>query len=531
MKQERKERLELIIYQVYPRSFKDSNNDGIGDIKGVISKLEYLKDLGINAIWLSPCYKSPNCDNGYDISDYRDIMDELGTLQDVKDLIYKAHNLGIKIIMDFVANHTSSEHEWFKQGRMSKDSPYHDYYIWAQKPLNDWQACFGGSVWEYNEPTNEYYLHSFAIGQPDLNWDNEKVRQEMCDVVDYWANLGVDGFRCDVIDYISKDFENNLICRGPNLHKYINQIFGRPESKHLFTVGECSYDEEGIVSICGENRDELTCIFQFDHFNYGRIGKFIKKDFSIDSIRDELIKWQYASERLNILYVIVTDNHDQAHYISRLGNDSNYRYECATAYGTMFYMLKGIPVIYQGQEIGTPDPSDYSSLNDFDNIETINYYNDNKDKLAEREIFNHINFGSRDNMRRPFAWDNTEYNGFGGKPWITPSNRANEVNLENDLNSEKSVFRFYKELLSLRKNSDTIKYGLFENVTQGSGHFAYLRKGEKEDFLIVVNFDKISNIDYANLKDYKYVLGNYKEKREVNGQYLPFESAIFIRKK
>ena len=294
--------LDLTVYQIYPRSFMDYNGDGIGDIKGITSKLDYLKELGINAVWLCPCYKSPNCDNGYDISDYRDIMDEFGTLEDWKEMIAAMHGLGIKLIMDFVGNHTSSEHEWFKQARSSRDNKYHDYYIWRDEIPNDWQSVFGGSAWEYNEPTNEYYLHSFAIGQPDLNWENKKVRKEMADIIDYWVEIGVDGFRCDVLDFISKDFNKGLMNNGPKLHVYIKELFGREKVKHIFTVGECSTGIDGIKDICGKDRNELKCIFQFDHFGFGRIGRFVKIPFKYDDIVSTLIKWQYFAEENDLLY-------------------------------------------------------------------------------------------------------------------------------------------------------------------------------------------------------------------------------------
>ena len=306
----------------------------------------YLSDLGINAIWLSPCYKSPNHDNGYDISDYRDIMDEFGTLADWERLIAEAHRRGIKLIIDLVANHTSDEHYWFREARKSRDNPYHDYYYWAEKPKNDWKACFGGSAWEYNEPTGEYYLHSFAVQQPDLNWENPRVRAEMCAVVDYWVGKGVDGFRCDVLDYISKDFEQGKMFNGPHLHEYIRELFDRENTRHIFTVGECQSEEKDITDICGADRHELTCIFQFEHFGVGRKSKFDRCPYTMDEIRDILVKWQNFTAKHDLLYTLFTDNHDQPHYISRLGNDAEYRFECATLYGAMFYLLKGIPFIY-----------------------------------------------------------------------------------------------------------------------------------------------------------------------------------------
>ena len=409
-----------IAYQIYPRSFMDGNGDGIGDIKGITGKLDHLVELGVNAVWLSPCYKSPNCDNGYDISDYRDIMDEFGTLDDWKEMIAEMHKRGIKLIMDFVANHTSSKHEWFKQARTSRDNPYHDYYVWRKEKPNDWQSVFGGSAWEYNKATDEYYLHSFAIGQPDLDWENEKVRKEMADIIDYWVDLGVDGFRCDVLDFIAKDFERGMMNNGPKLHEYVKELFGRDKVKHIFTVGECSMGEDRIADICGDGRNELKCIFQFEHFSLGKKDgdKFKKAPFKIDEVRNILVKWQNFTETHGLLYTLFTDNHDNAHYISRLGDDGKYRYECATMYAAMFYLLKGMPFIYQGQEYGAPDPR-YADITAFDDVETFNYYNAHKD-IPRARLMEMINFGSRDNVRRPVCWDNSKNFGFSSadKTWI-----------------------------------------------------------------------------------------------------------------
>lgn len=511
------------VYQIYPRSFMDANGDGIGDIKGITSKLDYLQELDVNAVWLSPCYKSPNCDNGYDISDYRDIMDEFGTLEDWKEMLAEMHKRGIKLIMDFVANHTSSEHKWFREARSSRDNPYHDYYIWRDTPPNDWQSCFGGSAWEYNEPTDEYYLHSFAIGQPDLNWDNPKVRKEMRDIIDYWVDLGVDGFRCDVIECIAKDFSRGLMSNGPMLHAYVREIFGREKVKHLFTVGESwAGTEEAITSICGDGRDELKCIFQFDHIEHGRIGKYVIKKPDIDELRNTLVKWQYFTEKHNLLYTLFTDNHDQPHFIVRGGYDGSNRYEVASMYAAMVYLLKGIPFIYQGQEFGTVDPH-YDSIEDYDDIETVNYYNEHKN---DRDIIQKINVGSRDNARRPMCWDNSENYGFSraDKTWIKLHSRGGEDNLENDKRGTQSVFAFYKQLLALRKDSEPIKYGKFEDLTKGDGYFAYTRTQGSEQILVVCNFEKAREI--TGLLDGKYIFGN-KGERKPNGNYTPYETAVY----
>lgn len=516
------------VYQIYPRSFMDANGDGIGDLRGIIKKLDYLKELGINAVWLSPCYKSPNCDNGYDISDYRDIMDEFGTLKDWKEMIAGMHKRGIKLIMDYVANHTSNEHIWFKEARKSRNNPYHNYYIWRDQIPNGWQSVFGGSAWEYNEPTGEYYLHSFAVGQPDLNWENEKVRKEMADIIDYWVDLGVDGFRCDVLDFIAKDFDKGLMNNGPKFHEYVKELFGRDKVKHLFTVGECSMGEDKIADICGEDRNELKCIFQFEHFGVGQCGKFNKQPYKTDEIRDILVKWQNFAQKHNLLYTLFTDNHDNAHYISRLGNDKENRYGCATMYAAMFYLLKGIPFIYQGQEFGTPDPH-YDNLEDFDDVETFNFYNANKDKIPHERLIEMINYGGRDNVRRPLCWNNGKNYGFSAanNTWIKPHSRGAEVNLENDLNAKKSVFWFYKKVLALRNSSDTVKYGSFEDITGGNGYFAYTRTLGGEKILVVCNFDSPRNI--CGLPDFECLFGNYGA-RKTNGNYQPFETAVYINK-
>ena len=325
--------LNWVIYQIYPRSFYDSNGDGIGDLGGVCAKLDYLKELGVNAIWLCPCYKSPNKDNGYDIADYRDIMDEFGTMDDMKRLIAEMKKRDMKLIMDLVPNHTSNKHKWFIESRKSKDNPYSDYYYWADEPLNDWTACFGGSVWEYDEQRGQYYLHSYTPEQPDLNWNNPAVVKEIQDVIDFWVDMGVDGFRVDVIDQISKDFEGNRNSFGPRLHEFINAMFGREKTKHLFTVGECwaeSIDE--IRRHTAEDRGELTTLFQFDHLCVGRGGKFEPRPASLREAKNILVKWQYLNQENDLLHTLFSDNHDNSYFISRATDDTALRYERRAPY-------------------------------------------------------------------------------------------------------------------------------------------------------------------------------------------------------
>ncbi len=519
--------LDWVVYQIYPRSFMDSNGDGIGDLRGITQKIDHLVELGVNAVWICPCYKSPNCDYGYDISDYRDIMSEFGNIEDWKELKEGLHAKGIKLIMDLVANHTSSEHPWFLSAKEDRNSPYHDYYIWRETPPNDWQSAFGGSAWEYNPKTKEYYLHSFAIGQPDLNWENEKVRKEIAAVVDYWIDMGVDGFRCDVLDYIAKDFALGKQKQGKEYHRYVKELFGRKKTENIFTVGECSTGQEDIAKICAEERGELTCIFQFDHFDIGRErDKFIAKPYTLDELKRVLVRWQNFMQTEDLLYTLFTDNHDHAHFISRLGKDKALRFECATAYAAAFYLLRGIPFIFQGQEYGSPDPY-YENIEDFDDVETHNYYAAHKGE-DKKSLMQKINFGSRDNTRRPYCWSNEKNFGFsqGNSTWIALHTRGAEVNLEADKRAEKSVFRFYQELLKFRRESKAIRRGAFEDVTKGEGYFAYIRKKDEEEILVVCNFETPTEI--RGLPSWEYAFGN-GDVRETNGNYAPFETAIFRR--
>ncbi len=511
----------MIIYQIYPRSFKDSNGDGIGDLRGIISKLDYLKELGVNAVWMCPCYKSPNVDNGYDIADYRDIMDEFGTMDDMKELIKEAHERGIKIIMDLVPNHTSSENMWFKESKKGKDNPYSDYYYWFDEPQNDWTSVFGGSAWQYCEERGQYYLHSYAIEQPDLNWDNPKVREEMKAVVDFWAELGVDGFRIDVIDQISKDM-NLYNCFGPHLHEYINELFGRENVDHLFTVGECwASSIEEVNRHCAAERKELTTLFQFDHLELGRNTKYEAVPTSLTGARDILIKWQNLTYEHDLLYSLFTDNHDNAQFIARMGDDKNYHYESATCIATMFYTLRGVPFIYQGQEFGTPLPN-YDSIEHFDDIETVNLYKEEEPVIGKEKALARSNFGSRDCTRRPMCWNGEEYSGFStAKPWITTHSEYKNVNLEKDRASEKSVFRFYQQLLKLRSGSDAILLGDFTVLSKPEDtFFKFERVYEGEKMTVIVNFENENAIE---VPAGEVVLANYKDRAE---NFRPYEILV-----
>ncbi len=456
-------------------------------------------------------------------------MDEFGTMEDIKCLIEGMHKRGMKLIMDLVPNHTSSQHKWFVESRKSKDNPYSDFYYWADQPRNDWRSEFGGSAWQYDEGRGQYYLHSYAVGQPDLNWENPRVIKAIADVVDFWVDLGVDGFRIDVIDQISKDWENNRNYLGPHLHEYINAIFGREKTKHIFTVGECWTDNIDEIELhCAEERGELVTLFQFEHIECGRRNKWTSTTEShYKRLRDIIAKWQTLTQEKELIHSLFTDNHDQNFFISRMGNTDKLRYESATMLATMFYLLKGTAFIYQGQEFGSVG-SRFDSLEDFRDIESLNYYKYriNNEGESHEKLMEEINFGSRDNTRRPVAWSNEKYCGFStAEPWIAPASRSSEINLENDLKSERSVFKFYQELLKLRNTSETIRYGGFKQLnTPDDDFFLYERELDGEKYTVLCNFDKESQIAIPRGE---LVLSNYNRTADDTNSFRPYELAVY----
>ena len=533
MTSEFREFLSYHIYQIYPRSFCDSNGDGIGDLQGIISKLDYLKELGINAIWLCPCYKSPNEDNGYDIADYRDIMDEFGTMQDMKELIAQMHRRGLKLIMDFVPNHTSFRHKWFQESRKGKDNLYSDFFYWFDSPPNKWESCFGGSAWQFDESRQQYYLHSYAVGQPDLNWDNPAVVREMQEIVDFWVDLGVDGFRIDVVDQISKDFTNDRNSFGPRLHEYIHDLFGREKTKHLFTVGECwAKDIDEVRRHCAPDRGELSTLFQFDHLKCGRgISKFTQKSGSLPEFWGILRDWEKKMQDNDLLYSLFTDNHDNSWLLERLGNTGALRYESATCIAAMVYLLRGVCFIYQGQEFGMVNPH-YDSIQDFDDVESKNKYAELLKTTTSKEAMKMINFGGRDNTRRPMCWDSSENGGFTtGKPWIPLHSAHDTLNLQTDLAAKRSVWRFYRDLLHLRAEHPALTTGRFTALSQpGDQYCAYLRQEGKEKILVVCNFEKAGTISVPGALG-KVLLSNYGHIEKADSHYEPYEIAVFGEEK
>ena len=503
---------EAVVYQIYPRSFMDSNGDGIGDLQGIISRLDYLKYLGIDVIWLSPVYKSPNDDNGYDISDYRDIMDEFGTMKDFDELLTKAHERGIKIVMDLVVNHTSDEHKWFMESRKSVDNPYRDYYIWregkdTQTPPNNWGSCFGGPAWQYDEATSMYYLHLFSKKQPDLNWDNPAVRKEVFDMMTWWCEKGIDGFRMDVISMISKTKEmpdgkaNGLFgdfgpycVHGPNVHQYLQEMNENVLSKYdIMTVGETAgVTTELAKQYAGENAHELDMVFQFEHVEGdGKYGKWTDEKMPLTTLKKTLSRWQVDlyGQAWNSLF---WDNHDQPRAVSRFGDARpQYREISAKMLATCLHMLQGTPYIYQGEELGMTNYP-FASPDDFRDIESINAYKEwCADGPLSHEVFwPCITFKSRDNARTPVQWDDSPQAGFTtGTPWIAVNPNYKEINAKAETADPDSVFHYYKKLIALRKEHPIMVYGKYELFLPDSEElFVYTRTLEQEKLLVVCSF-------------------------------------------
>lgn len=503
---------ESVVYQIYPRSFMDSNGDGIGDLRGILAKLDYLKELGIDVIWLSPVYESPNDDNGYDISDYCKIMNEFGTMEDWDELLHEMHKRNMKLMMDLVVNHTSDEHNWFIESCKSKDNKYRDYYIWRPgkegKEPNNWGAAFSGSAWQYDEMTDEYYLHLFSKKQPDLNWDNEKVRQDVYDMMKFWLEKGIDGFRMDVINFISKedglpyvetDEEGYVsghkhFMNGPNIHKYLHEMNEDVLSQYdIMTVGEMpGVTTEEAKLYTGEARKELQMVFQFEHMDLdsGEGGKWDVKPCSLLTLKQNLTKWQKALEQRgwNSLY---WNNHDQPRVVSRFGNDGAYHTESAKMLATVLHMMKGTPYIYQGEEIGMTNVR-FESIDEYRDIETLNMY---KEKVIERgedidKVMQSIYIKGRDNARTPMQWDDREHAGFTtGEPWIAVNPNYKEINVKQAIQDEESIFYYYKKLIELRKNNEIVVYGTYDLILENNPSiFAYVRTYGEEKLLVIANF-------------------------------------------
>ncbi|MBO0475272.1 alpha-glucosidase [Enterococcus ureasiticus] len=489
---------EAVVYQVYPRSFQDSNGDGIGDLAGIIQRLDYLQELGINAIWLSPVYRSPNDDNGYDISDYEQIMAEFGTMDDMEQLIQEAKLREIKIIMDLVVNHTSDEHPWFIESRSSKDNPYRDFYVWRKGindgPPNGLESTFLGSAWQLDESTGEYYLHLFSQKQPDLNWENPAVRNAIYDMMNFWIDKGIGGFRMDVIDLVGKIPDQKITGNGPKLHDYLKemntQTFG---GKDLLTVGETWGATPEIAKLYSDpKRNELSMVFQFEHVGLDEQpgkSKWDLRPLQITELKKVFSKWQteLGDQGWNSLF---WNNHDLPRIVSRWGNDSQYRVESAKMLAILLHMLKGTPYIYQGEEIGMTNRTIHD-IAEVEDIESKNMYADRLEKgYPKPEILASINVKGRDNARTPMQWDNTENAGFTtGEPWLAVNENYHEINVTQALTDKNSIFYTYQKLIELRKTYPLIVWGSFELIEDTAiDVFAYYRHYQGESWLIVCNF-------------------------------------------
>lgn len=496
---------EAVVYQIYPRSFKDSNGDGIGDLNGIIEKLDYLKELGIDVIWLSPVYKSPNDDNGYDISDYQDIMDEFGTLEDWENLLAEMHKRGIKLIMDLVVNHTSDEHKWFIESRKSKDNPYRDYYIWndgkedGKLPPNNWHSRFEFGAWEYDENTKQYYLHQYSKKMPDLNWENPKVHEEVFKMMKFWLDKGIDGFRMDVINRIGKpdNYENdtNDVCIPDEnkAHKVLQEMNREVLSKYdIMTVGETpDVTPQRAALFTDESRHELNMVFHFEHM-FLEGTRWTTKRFRLTDLKRVMSKWQteLPETAWNSLYL---DNHDQPRQVSRFGDDGKYRVESAKMLATMLHTQRGTPYIYQGEEIGMTNAK-FTSLSEYKDIRSVNtikVYEEEKGYTPE-EILAFLIAKSRDNARTPVQWTAGENAGFStAKPWMSVNPDYKEINVEAALKDPNSIFYYYQKLIKLRHQHDIIVYGDFTEYFNDSEQvYVYKRVYENQEMMVFLNFAK-----------------------------------------
>ncbi len=510
---------DMIVYQIYPKSFCDGNGDGFGDIEGMLSKIGYLKELGVNAVWITPWFKSPNVDNGYDVSDYCDIAEDIGNLAQAEELIRRFHENGIAVILDLVANHTSTQHEWFRRSRSSKDNPYREYYIWRKTPPNVWKSVFGGSAWEKDDATGEYYLHSFAVEQADLNWDNCKVRGEMQEVVDFWLSKGVDGFRCDMLDMISKDIEGGKNGDGPRLHEYIRELFGRKETDGIFTVGECwSANRENARLFCAKERKELTAVFAFQHLCLTE-NKFDVEKPPLKEVCRRISDWQLAMQEMEIPATLFLGNHDQPRPVSRFGDDKTLRYESATLLAALVLLHRGIPFIFQGEELGLTN-SRHERIEEFDDVESLHYYRENLGKIPKKELLKKINFGGRDNGRRMMPWTAES-----GKTWLAPYSEQKEINAEKDMRSDKSVYAFYRKLIELRKNEPCFTKGEYALVALTDGYYAFQRTYKEESAIVVCGLAQPN--DCPKFEGYEAILSNYPR---VDETLSPYQLVVYQRK-
>jgi len=548
---------EAVVYQIYPRSFQDTNNDGIGDLRGVIQHLDYIKNLGVDVIWLNPIYSSPNDDNGYDIADYRKIMQDFGTMDDFNQLLISAHKKGLKIMMDLVVNHTSDEHHWFMESRKNKDNKYRDYYFWRDpregKEPNNWKSNFSGSAWQYDKSTDQYYMHLFSKKQPDLNWDNSEVRQEVYDLMKFWLDKGVDGFRMDVINLISKkpglpDDPNasqgavedamSWVANGPKVHDYLKEMNRKVLSKYdVMTVGETpAASTQDAIKYTGFNRQELEMVFQFEHmgldWSKNGLGKWSTNKVSLTALKEVMSRWQndLDGKAWNSLY---WNNHDQPRVVSRFGNDSKeYRVRSAKMLGLLLHFMQGTPYIYQGEEIGMTNVK-FEDIHEYKDLETLNAYNEivkeNK-QISAGDMMRYIHHSSRDNARTPMQWNQNVNAGFSTvDPWIKVNPSYKLINVEKDLKDPNSIYSFYKKMNELRHKYSVIVYGDYELLDpEDEKVFAYKRSLDGQSLLIVANFTSEeltrSYNEYGDMAG-KLLLSNYSDDQKT--KLRPYEAKVY----
>ena len=549
---------ESVVYQIYPRSFCDSNGDGIGDLNGITGKLDYLKELGIDVIWLSPVYKSPNDDNGYDISDYQAIMDEFGTMEDFDRMLATAHEKGIKIMMDLVVNHTSDEHKWFIESRKSTDNPYRDYYIWRPAKEdgslpNNWGSCFSGPAWEYDKTTDMYFLHLFSKKQPDLNWDNPAVRQDVFDMMNWWLKKGVDGFRMDVISLISKEpglpdkepgingyATFNVSANGPHVHEYLQEMRQKAlNNADTITVGECSgVTLEEAKKYARSDEKELNMVFQFEHMDVDsdeKAGKWTTRKMELRNLKKILTRWQKGLQDIawNSLY---WENHDQPRSVSRFGNDSDeYREISAKMLATCIHMMQGTPYVYQGEELGMTN-CPFNTLDNFRDLESINAFHEltEQGKMTEEDMMAAIGYKGRDNARTPMQWDDSAYAGFStATPWIMVNPNYTKINAKDQVNREDSVFKYYQKLIKLRHESELIVYGTYDLILDDDKDiYAYIRTLDDEKLIVYCNFSE--NTREVELPEEfvnkKVLISNYSDAKANQKITLRPYEAIVIQK-
>lgn len=555
---------ESVIYQIYPRSFCDSNGDGIGDLPGITSKLDYIKELGVNVIWLSPVYRSPNDDNGYDISDYQAIMDEFGTMADFDKLLSEAHARGLKIVMDLVVNHTSDEHPWFVESRKSRDNAKRDFYIWREgkdgKEPNNWGSSFSGPAWTWDDATGMYYLHCFSPKQPDLNWDNPAVRQAVFDMMTWWCDKGIDGFRMDVISMISKQeglpdmptggapyASCNLgCCNGPHVHEYLREMRQKVLSKYdLLTVGECAgVTIDQAKQYANAQGTELNMVFQFEHVDLDGgdavTGKWSHRKMDLVALKKLLSRWQNELDGVawNSLYFC---NHDQPRIVSRLGDDSPaYREISAKCIATCLHMMQGTPYVYQGEELGMTNVP-FGPIENYRDLESINAYRDLSARgvMPQAELMAAIAYKSRDNARTPFQWDDSANAGFTtGTPWIMVNPNYTQINAKEQLDRADSVFRYYQKLIGLRRNSpdkDLIVYGKYDLILPEHPQiFAYTRTLEGKKLLTVCNLSgegaKLELPEELKGRKSRLLIANWREAPAAPADMTlaPWQAAVWV---